>query len=278
MKKLLTATAMTAVMASGAWSQDIPGVPGPSILERIIQDAENLSINMLNLSENYAEVSAETNLTLPAGLFDFLTTSVQIDGLFSSTGLITEFEPQVAGVEGSNVEALELKISFADPVEIINALKGTGEDGIATTIGDIATTAIGALNTGRIGQFDSGSDGILETTRSLSSSNVIDSTRVASLSNAYTSSTGAFNATFADSGLTNLSNLAGNYSGSLTSTNNINVAGLVSLGEVSTTAIGSLNTGDIAASVTGATMMNLSGAWCGAACAGSIQPSFDPIP
>jgi hypothetical protein len=275
MKKLLTATAMTAVMASGAWAQDIPG---PSILERIIQDAENLSINMLNLSENYAEVSAESNLTLPAGLFDFLTTSVEIDALFSAAGLITAFEPQVAGVDDSGVESLELTVAFADPVAIINALKGSGVDGIATTIGDIATTAIGALNTGRIGQFDTSSASagvdLASDTSSLSTAIGIDSTRVASLSNAYTSSTGAFNATFADSGLTNLSNLAGNYSGSLTSTNNINVAGLVSLGEVSTTAIGSLNTGDIAASVTGATMMNLSGAWCGAACAGVVPTSL----
>jgi hypothetical protein len=267
MKKLLTATAISAVMTTGAWAQEI----GPSILERIIADAENLSVNMLNLSENYANVSAETNLSLPAGLFDFLTTSVELDGVFSAEGLIASFAPAVAGAGGDdNANALELEISFADPVDIINALKGTSENGIATSIGDIATTAIGALNTGRIGNFDTASStqgiDLGSATSSLSTSINIDSTRVASLSNAYTSSTGAFNATFSDSGLTNLSNLAGNYSSTLTSTNNINVAGLVDIGDVSTTAIGSLNTGDIAASVAGATMMNLSGAWCGAAC------------
>ena len=265
MKKLLTATAISAVMTTGAWAQEI----GPSILERIIADAENLSVNMLNLSENYANVSAETNLSLPAGLFDFLTTSVELDGIFSAEGLIASFAPAVADA-GGDANALELEITFADPVAIINALKGTSEDGIATSIGDIATTAIGALNTGRIGTFDTASQSagldLASASDSLTGAINIDSTRVASLSNAYTSSTGAFNATFSDSGLTNLSNLAGNYSSTLTSTNNINVAGLVDIGDVSTTAIGSLNTGDIAASVAGATMMNLSGAWCGAAC------------
>lgn len=248
MKKLLAATAMTAVMTSGAFAE--------TILEKILQDADNLAVNMLNLSENFSEVSATTNLSLPEGFFDFLTTSVDLEDILTATGLITAFEPAAAGA------AAAAEITFADPVLIIEALKND-----LAGIGDISNTAIGALNTGRIGDFRSGvPDADLDAVITSVTGVSVDATRIASISNAYTSSTGAFNATFADPGLTNLANLAGNYAATTISTTNVNVAGLVSLGDVSTTAIGSLNTGDIAANVTGAVAMNLAGAWCVSGC------------
>jgi hypothetical protein len=257
MKKLLLATAMTAVMTSGAFAN--------SILEKLIQDADNLAANMLNLSENFANVSATSNLTLPEGFFDFMTTDIDLEGIFSASGLITSFEP-AATADGA-VAALE--ISFADPADVIAALRGQLGEKLdeALGIGDVTTTAIGALNTGRIGDFRSGFlDDDLDAVVTSVTGVTVDATRVASISNAYTSNTGAFNATFSDPGLTNLANLAGNYSATTTSVSNVNVAGLVNVGDVSTTAIGSLNTGDIAANVTGAVSMNLAGAWCVEGC------------
>lgn len=252
MKKLLTATAITAVMTSAAWAQEVTVVvPGPSILERIIADAENLSINMLNLSENYSEVTGTTNLEVATGLFDFLTTDIDAGsdtfGLDVS-GLIEGFNVEVAE-GGGTANALDFGtdgITFANVSGVITALQGVQED-----VANVSTTAIGALNTGRIGQFstNSGTDGSGAT--SVSTMVFVDPTRIASASYASTSNTQAFSSTFNDQGLTNLANLSGNYASALTSTSNINVGGLVALGEVSTTAIGALNTGDIAASVAG---------------------------
>ncbi|WP_028029655.1 hypothetical protein [Gemmobacter nectariphilus] len=246
MKNLLLTSALAVAglgFASGAMAQTITDgsitTAGElSLLERILANQAELQASMLNAAENYANLDGSINV------------DVNMNTLL--TGLALGVDP---AVEGSGVSATGFvkSISFTDTAQAVDFYDPST---VASTMGNLATTVIGSLGTGTIGQTASAStaDGVTGNTTSSSSTltgvnlALLD---VASNAQAITSTSQAYSTTMVTNpGLVQVANIAGNYSQTLNGGINLTFAdSLAKGGDMSTTVIGALGTGNIAASL-----------------------------
>lgn len=218
MKLLATSAAALLAFAGAAYAQE---VSSPSLLERVLQDAKELQLNLTNVSENYADVDADVEID-----FDFEDSLEEVIS-------ITRLNDVALGL-GEELDTIA--ISFYDPTEMVKALAETSQ-----TISDVSNTAIGALNTGTVGT--SGANGVV---------GAVDLV-LTSVQETSTAAAGTAKSTadlYGETGLINMANLAGNYSETLDASVVVDVDGLVNIDTLSNTAIGSLNTGNIASNIT----------------------------
>ncbi len=225
MRKLLMTTAIVSSMAfAGAASAQ-------SLLEQILEDTTETQLQLLNAAENLADIDASVTIEAfgAEGLEDVLDAiSGSLDGSF--TGMFSEVAFTDGGQTGSG--------EFFDPADLIAALQ--------TQVNDVSTTAIGALNTGVVGNVMDTVEGD-NSTQEISASvmNLMNATQqsVAQTSNSLATST-----EFADVDPVQIANLALNNADDINAS--VNVAQLLSnVDGISTTAIGALNTGNIATDI-----------------------------
>lgn len=245
MKNLLLTSALAVAglgFASGAMAQtitdgSITAAGELSLLERILADQAELQASMMNAAENYANLDGS------------ITVDVNMDTLLSGIALGGD------GTEGSGVNGTGFvkSISYTDTAIAVDFFDPST---VASTMGDLATTVIGSLGTGTIGQTtaastaDGATGNTTSTTSTLTGVNLalLD---VASNAQAITSTSQAYSTTMVDApGLVQVANIAGNYSQTLNGGINLTFAdSLVKGGDMSTTVIGALGTGNIAASL-----------------------------
>ena len=225
MRKLLTTTAIAASMAfAGAASAD-------SLLQEILEETSETQLQLLNAAENLADIDASVTIQAfgAEGLEDVLDAlSGDLDESFS--GMFSEVAFTDGGQTGSG--------EFFDPADLIAALQ--------TQVNDVSTTAIGALNTGVVGNVMDTVEGD-NSTQEISASvmNLMNATQqsVAQTSNSLATST-----EFEVVNPVQIANLAFNNADQIDAS--VSVAQLLSnVDGISTTAIGALNTGNIATDI-----------------------------
>jgi len=225
MRKLLTTTAIAASMAfAGAASAD-------SLLQEILEETSETQLQLLNAAENLADIDASVTIQAfgAEGLEDVLDAlSGDLDESFS--GMFSEVAFTDGGQTGSG--------EFFDPADLIAALQ--------TQVNDVSTTAIGALNTGVVGNVMDTVEGD-NSTQEISASvmNLMNATQqsVAQTSNSLATST-----EFEVVNPVQIANLAFNNAEQIDAS--VSVAQLLSnVDGISTTAIGALNTGNIATDI-----------------------------
>ncbi len=227
MRKLLTTTAIAASMGfAGAASAD-----SDSLLQEILEETSATQLQLLNAAENLADIDASVTIQAfgAEGLEDVLDAlSGDLDESFS--GMFSEVAFTDGGQTGSG--------EFFDPADLIAALQ--------TQVNDVSTTAIGALNTGVVGNVMDTVEGD-NSTQEISASvmNLMNATQqsVAQTSNSLATST-----EFEVVNPVQIANLAFNNAEQIDAS--VSVAQLLSnVDGISTTAIGALNTGNIATDI-----------------------------
>jgi hypothetical protein len=243
MKKLLLTSALTVAglgFASGAMAQvisddTITESTELSLLERILAGQAQLQASLLNAAENYANLDGSINI------------DVNMDGLLTAIALGTS--------ESGDIDATGFlkSVSYTDAAI---ALSYYDPSSMKSSLGNLSTTVIGALGTGTIGQTTSGSTADGTTGNTTSSSNTLSGVTLALLdvssnAQAITESSQAYSTKMVDDpGLVQVANIAGNYAQDLNGSITLAFAdSLVAGGNMSTTVIGSLGTGNIAASL-----------------------------
>ncbi|MCC5984121.1 MAG: hypothetical protein JJU42_07135 [Rhodobacteraceae bacterium] len=239
MKRLLATTAIASSMAfAGAASAE-------SLLEQIMAEVEATQVSLLNSAENLADIDATVNIEAfgASGLEAVLEALAgDLDGSF--TGMFSE----VAFTDGGQIGSGE----FFNPADIIAALQ--------TQVDDVSTTAIGALNTGVVGTVlenletvpgvDENGDAINDVLNSTTqiSGTVMNLQNAVAQSVTQTSNSLATSTTFEAVDPVQVANLALNNADDLNAS--VNVAQLLAnVDGISTTAIGALNTGNIATDI-----------------------------
>ena len=210
---------------------EIVGGPEPSLLQQILADVEETQVSLLNAAENLANIDATVNIdgADASGLLEaFQTTftfdSDEVTGMFSEASFFPD--GNLGGAE------------FFDPADILAALQ--------TDVEDITTTAIGALNTGIVGNTLSSVDG--ENSVDKISATVMNLQNAVEQSVASTSNTLATSTTFEPVDPIQVANLALNSAELIDSSVNVDQI-MANIDGITTTAIGALNTGDIATDI-----------------------------
>ena len=245
MKKLLltSALAFAAVgLSNGAMAQTIGNdtittATDISLLERILADQAELQASLLNAAENYANLDGS------------ITIGVDMETLLAGLTLGGD------GTEGSGVNATGFvkSISFTDTAIATDFFDPSS---MTSELGDLATTVIGALGTNTVGETLSTSTSDAETGNTTSTSNTLSGVTlalldVASNAQAITQSSSAYSTQMVENpGLVQVANIAGNYAQTLDGTINLTFAdSLLKGGDMATTVIGSLGTGNISANL-----------------------------
>lgn len=211
MKKLLATTALAALAMSGHASAQ-------SLLESLLNNADQLSASITNMAENSADLDASI----------VIETNRDLEAINNVVGAIADTNPDgfgsVSAVGDTVATDFELPdMSFLAPLDL--------------TLGDLATTAIGAMQSGSMDvSFDA--SGLAE--------------RTADSSSSATTTAEAIEETYGDldTGLA-FQNVALN-----TADINAEIELLLNdvnatAGNLATTAIGAMGSGDLAASLTG---------------------------
>jgi hypothetical protein len=284
MQKLLATSAIAMIALSGAaFAQDAPVAnttdidadftivndntnitSGASLLTQILAAATDVQVNMTNAAENLANLDGSINVLESANV-DELLAELTADVVFGSpvytwtdgtdtfTGNQEDYDAAVAAAAESVTITLTdiaggddfagllqgvsqtvdgtTAIDFYDPAATVDALQ--------TSVSNLTTTVIGALNTGVIGQ-NGGDNGIAANTLAMANMQLE--------SVAQTTGSMANSAQYFEPGDLQLANLATNMATVVDASVNIDQL-MANVDTVSTTLIGALNTGDIAADV-----------------------------
>jgi hypothetical protein len=249
MKKLFASTAIaTIAMTGGAFAQS----QGESVLERVLGNVES-KVNLLNVAENYdTNIDSTVNIGAAANGDSWtqtFVTGIDLGDQFFGSGLLQSLDVTATNLlaPGAN---LSLESELYNPASLA--------DSLGTTLSGVETTAIGAVNTGTIGET-------VGATSSEASDSVnaiqMELSNLAFESVAEPEQSVAATAEFAPSGAVNLANIGGNYvtgTGTGTVDASVNVTSILAgvqqtaenVGGLTTTGIGAVNTGDIAADIT----------------------------
>ena len=210
---------------------EIVGGPEPSLLQQILADVEETQVSLLNAAENLANIDATVNIDGDdaSGLLEAFQTTFTFD-----SGEVTGMFSEASFFPDGNLGGA----SFFDPADILAALQ--------TDVEDITTTAIGALNTGIVGNTLSSVDG--ENSVDEISATVMNLQNAVEQSVASTSNTLATSTTFEPVDPIQVANLALNSAELIDSSVNVDQI-MANIDGITTTAIGALNTGDIATDI-----------------------------
>lgn len=213
MKKLLATTALATFAFSGHASAQ-------SLLESLLANSDELSASITNLAQNAGVLDASINVN----------TSRNISGIDSIVDALMQSAGDLDGFGSTAVAGDNIARDFAVPD--LSFLAPT-----VTNLGDLATTGIGAMQSGSMDvSFDA--SGLEE--RIVDSSEA-SSTDAESISETY----GAI-----ESGLS-FQNVAYN-TAAIAADVNLNLADTTaSIGDIATTSIGAMGSGDMVASITG---------------------------
>ena len=211
MKKLLATTALaTLAMSSAASAQ--------SLLDSLLNSADQLSASITNMAENSADLDASIDIT--------------------TTRDLTGINAVVAGIAGDNTDGFGSVSVVGTTVATDFELPDMSfVDPLTLALGDLATTGIGAMQSGAMDvSFDA--SGIAERTTDASSSATTTAEEITEtygdLDTGIALQNVAFNTADIDAGIALL-------------LNDVNTTA----GAVATTAIGAMGSGDLTASLTG---------------------------
>jgi hypothetical protein len=242
---------------------------GPSLLTQILEASTDVQVNMLNAAENLANLDGSINVLESANV-DELLAELTADVVFGSPVYTwTEDDPNDDGTLTIEVtgtaDEYQAAVDDGDVIDLIDVaggddfaglLKGVSQtvdgttaidffdpaltvDALQTSVSNLTTTVIGALNTGVIGQ-NGGDNGIAANTLAMANMQLE--------SVAQTTGSLANSAQYFEPGDLQLANLATNMATVVDASVNIDQL-MANVDTVSTTLIGALNTGDIAADV-----------------------------
>lgn len=237
---------------------------GASLLTQILAAATDVQVSMTNAAENLANLDGSINVLESANV-DELLAELTADVVFGSpvytwtdgtdtfTGNQEDYDAAVAAATGTTVITLT---DIAGGDDFAGLLKGVSQtvdgttaidffdpaltvDALQTSVSNLTTTVIGALNTGVIGQ-NGGDNGIAANTLAMANMQLE--------SVAQTTGSLANSAQYFQPGDLQLANLATNMATVVDASVNVDQL-MANFDTVSTTLIGALNTGDIAADV-----------------------------
>lgn len=212
MKKLLATTAISMMAFTGAASAQ-------TLLETILTNADDLVLSISNVAENIADIDASIEIDTTrdyAGIDTILAT------LMAGTSPLGSYSQVSTTVFASDFELPDL--AFLAPLE--------------TTIGDLSTTAIGALQSGSM-DISITSTNLVEDLSVLAASS---STNATQMGETYASISGGL--AFQNYAFNGAANLDANIVLTLADVN-------ATVGNVATTAIGALGSGDMVVALVG---------------------------
>jgi hypothetical protein len=229
MKHLLSTTALAAGLVFGgsaAFAQAAPSTPDPvdaqasaSLLDGILEDAAELSASLSNVSQNLNNINGSIEVGTGRDLEGIAAGISALIGEYDGFGSFSTVNPNVFGVDL--------------PASLLAVL-----DPLTLELGDLATTAIGTLQSGNMtGSFDA--SGLVN---KVTSSATGGTTSADMLADTYGGIADAI-------AMQNISVNSGDINGSV----DLILADVnTKVGGIATTAIGSLQSGAMTATVTGA--------------------------
>ena len=230
MKKLLLSTAILASLTGAAFADPATNHPAPataqsssSLLDNLLQDADELSVSLSNVAQNLNSVDGSINLTT---IRDYSSLADGIDALNGSGDVpFGSFSQAGLSVIGRDL-----------PANLLNVLNP-----LTLTLGDLSTTAIGAMQSGSM-------------TATVNTSGIVNHVALAATG----STTTANSLADAYGGIANavaFQNIAVN-SGDVNGSVQLMLADVnATVGKIGTTAIGAMGSGSLTATITG----NMSG-------------------